>query len=144
MYATLNAPIGEWIKDQLFQDGGSYMVPPSARVILNPGSVGQPRDGNPRASYAIYDSVRAQFEVFRVAYDIGRAQEASLEAGLPQVLAARLASREVGRGLWRGKSTKGRRSRADSSGHRPDDGAGRLLHGPVLEQTGPLGAMPCC
>ena len=91
VYATLNAPTGEWIKGQLFQDGGSYMVPPTTRVILNPGSVGQPRDGNPRASYAIYDTARSHFEVFRVAYDIPRAQEASLEAGLPQVLAARLA-----------------------------------------------------
>ncbi|ANE42478.1 metallophosphoesterase family protein [Deinococcus puniceus] len=91
VYATLNAPVGEWIKHQAFQDGGSYMVPPSARVILNPGSVGQPRDGNPKASYAIYDSVRGHFEVFRVAYNIARAQEAALDAGLPQVLAARLA-----------------------------------------------------
>ncbi|MFK7602218.1 MULTISPECIES: metallophosphoesterase family protein [Deinococcus] len=91
VYATLNAPTGEWIKGQLFHDGGSYMVPPTTRVILNPGSVGQPRDGNPRASYAIYDTARSHFEVFRVAYDIPRAQEASLEAGLPQVLAARLA-----------------------------------------------------
>ncbi|QFP75522.1 metallophosphoesterase [Deinococcus sp. AJ005] len=91
VYATLNAPTGEWIKGQLFHDGGSYMVPPTTRVILNPGSVGQPRDGNPRASYAIYDTSRSHYEVFRVAYDIPRAQEASLEAGLPQVLAARLA-----------------------------------------------------
>ncbi|CAM3606452.1 metallophosphoesterase family protein [Deinococcus frigens] len=91
VYATLNAPTGEWIKGQLFHDGGSYMVPPTTRVILNPGSVGQPRDGNPRASYALYDTARSSFEVFRVAYDVPRAQEASLEAGLPQVLAARLA-----------------------------------------------------
>lgn len=91
VYATLNAPVGEWIKAQLLHEGGSYMVPPSTRVILNPGSVGQPRDGNPKASYGVYDSVRANFEVFRIPYDIGRAQEAALEAGLPQVLAARLA-----------------------------------------------------
>ncbi len=91
VYATLNAPTGEWIKAQMFYDGGSYLVPPSTRVILNPGSVGQPRDGNPRASYAIFDSVRAHFEVVRVPYDIPRAQAAALEAGLPQVLAARLA-----------------------------------------------------
>lgn len=90
-YATLNSPVGDWVKVQAFPDGGSYMVAPSTRVILNPGSVGQPRDGNPKASYAIYDSARGYFEVFRVAYDIERAQEAALEAGLPQVLAARLA-----------------------------------------------------
>lgn len=91
VYATLNAPTGEWIKGQMLHDGGSYMVPPTTRVILNPGSVGQPRDGNPGASYGFYDTVRSQFEVIRVPYDIPRAQEASLEAGLPQVLAARLA-----------------------------------------------------
>ncbi|MFC4426511.1 metallophosphoesterase family protein [Deinococcus navajonensis] len=89
-YATLNAPVGEWIKAQPFPEGGSYMVAPTTRVILNPGSVGQPRDGNPRASYAIYDSARAHFEVFRVDYDIARTQEAVLAAELPPVLAARL------------------------------------------------------
>ena len=91
VYATLNAPVGEWIKAQPFPDGGSYLVPPSARVILNPGSVGQPRDGNPDASYAIFDTARGSFEVRRVPYDIARTQAAILEAGLPQVLAARLA-----------------------------------------------------
>lgn len=91
VYATLNAPVGEWIKHQAFREGGSYLVPPSARVILNPGSVGQPRDGNPHASYAIYDRKRGSFEVFRVPYDVERTQEAILAAGLPPVLAARLA-----------------------------------------------------
>ena len=91
VYATLNAPVGEWIKAQPFPDGGSYLVPPSARVILNPGSVGQPRDGNPGASYAIFDTARGSFEVRRVPYDIASTQAAILEAGLPQVLAARLA-----------------------------------------------------
>lgn len=91
VYATLNAPVGEWIKFQALREGGSYPVPPGARVILNPGSVGQPRDGNPDASYALYDTVRGLFEVVRVPYDIDRAQAAALEAGLPPVLAARLA-----------------------------------------------------
>ncbi|EYB69021.1 metallophosphoesterase [Deinococcus phoenicis] len=91
VYATLNAPVGEWIKHQAFPEGGSYPVPPGARLILNPGSVGQPRDGNPHASYAIFDSRRGHFEVFRVPYDVGRTQEAVLAAGLPPVLAARLA-----------------------------------------------------
>ncbi|WP_188964665.1 metallophosphoesterase family protein [Deinococcus aquiradiocola] len=90
VYATLNAPVGEWIKYQAFQDGGSYMVPPSARVILNPGSVGQPRDGNPQASYAIFDTARNNFQVYRVSYDIAQTQAQILEAGLPEVLAARL------------------------------------------------------
>ncbi|MEW6420796.1 MAG: metallophosphoesterase family protein [Deinococcota bacterium] len=91
VYATLNAPVGEWVKHQAFPEGGSYLVPPGARVILNPGSVGQPRDGNPHASYALFDSGRGHFEVFRVPYDVGRTQAAALAAGLPPVLAARLA-----------------------------------------------------
>ena len=91
VYATLNAPVGEWVKCQQFPDGGSYMVAPSTRVILNPGSVGQPRDGNPHASYAVFDTARAHFEVFRVTYDVARAQTLAREAGLPDVLAARLA-----------------------------------------------------
>lgn len=92
VYATLNAPPGEWIKGQpLLAEAGAYLIPPSARVILNPGSVGQPRDGNPAASYAIFDSNRMSFEIFRVPYDVKRVQEAMLEAGLPKVLAQRLA-----------------------------------------------------
>lgn len=91
VYATLNAPVGEWTKSQQLSDGGSYMIPPTARVILNPGSVGQPRDHNPAASYAVFDSARQNFEVFRVPYDIARTQQAIVAAGLPEVLAARLA-----------------------------------------------------
>ncbi|ADV65681.1 metallophosphoesterase family protein [Deinococcus maricopensis] len=90
VYATLNAPVGEWVKHQSLSDGGSYMVPPSARVILNPGSVGQPRDGNPHASYATFDSARGLFQVFRVPYDIEATQAEIRAAGLPDVLAARL------------------------------------------------------
>lgn len=90
VYATLNAPVGEWVKHQAFVQGGSYMVPPSARVILNPGSVGQPRDGNPLASYAIYDSSRNHFQVFRVAYNIAEVERDINGAGLPEVLGARL------------------------------------------------------
>lgn len=90
VYATLNAPVGDWIKGHPLSDVTTYVVPPRVRVILNPGSVGQPRDHNPRASYAIFDTVRSAFEVFRVPYDVARTQEAIREAGLPEVLAARL------------------------------------------------------
>ena len=90
VFATLNAPVGEWIKSQTFAEGGSYLVPPTARVILNPGSVGQPRDGNPQASYGMYDTARNHFEVVRVTYDVERAGALIREAGLPEVLAARL------------------------------------------------------
>lgn len=59
--------------------------------IVNPGSVGQPRDGDPRASFAIIDTDRRQVAVRRVAYDIKTAQQKIRRAGLPEFLAARLA-----------------------------------------------------
>ena len=63
-----------------------------ARYLLNPGSVGQPRDRNPAAAFAILDLEQRVFRFRRVAYDIRAAQKAILAAGLPEVLAERLAS----------------------------------------------------
>lgn len=60
-------------------------------VIMNPGSVGQPRDGDPRSSYAIFDSDSGDIEHFRIAYDIAAVQEAVRKAGLPSSLGERLA-----------------------------------------------------
>jgi diadenosine tetraphosphatase ApaH/serine/threonine PP2A family protein phosphatase len=62
-----------------------------ARYLVNPGSVGQPRDGDPRAAYAIYDSGTRQVTLRRVHYDIEEAQRRILAAGLPLSLAQRLA-----------------------------------------------------
>ncbi|HTP02273.1 MAG TPA: metallophosphoesterase family protein [Anaerolineales bacterium] len=61
------------------------------RVILNPGSVGQPRDRDPRAAYAIFDTERVTWEPRRVHYDIGSVQDRIRQAGLPERHAARLA-----------------------------------------------------
>ena len=66
----------------------------SAKAIVNAGSVGQPRDGNPHASYGIYDDATRIAEVRRVPYDIASASRKILAAGLPPVLAER---------LWHGK-----------------------------------------
>lgn len=63
---------------------------PDERYILNPGSVGQPRDGDPDASYGILDIEERTFTVYRVPYDIAAAQRAFREAGLPDFLAQRL------------------------------------------------------
>jgi len=60
------------------------------RLILNPGSVGQPRDGDPRASYSIYDIEAATLSLHRVEYDIQLTQSRMRAAGLPEVLARRL------------------------------------------------------
>lgn len=61
------------------------------RVILNPGGLGQPRDGDPRTTYAVYDSASNAVSHRRVEYDIPTTQRKILDAGLPPFLAARLA-----------------------------------------------------
>ncbi|MGE5073247.1 MAG: metallophosphoesterase family protein [Anaerolineae bacterium] len=61
------------------------------RIILNPGSVGQPRDRDPRAAYAIYDAESHTWEARRAAYDIAGVQQRVREAGLPEKHAVRLA-----------------------------------------------------
>jgi diadenosine tetraphosphatase ApaH/serine/threonine PP2A family protein phosphatase len=60
------------------------------RYLINPGSVGQPRDGDPRAAFGILDMDEGTLGLHRVAYDIEGAQEAILQAGLPEPLARRL------------------------------------------------------
>ena len=61
------------------------------RYLLNPGSVGQPRDGDWRAAFALYDDVASVVRFYRVPYDLERAQRKILDAGLPDRLATRLA-----------------------------------------------------
>ena len=62
------------------------------RYIVNVGSVGQPRDGDPRAAYCIYDTAEKRAEIKRVAYDLETAQRKIRDAGLPEMLADRLES----------------------------------------------------
>lgn len=62
----------------------------SARYLINPGSVGQPRDGDWRAAFALYDDERRVVEWYRVPYNLREAQRRILEAGLPDRLALRL------------------------------------------------------
>ena len=64
---------------------------PASKYLINPGSVGQPRDGDPRAGYAIFDTKTSELTLFRVAYPVEAAQAKIREAGLPEVLASRLA-----------------------------------------------------
>ncbi len=59
-------------------------------VIINPGSVGQPRDGDPRASYAIVDLKNRKYEIKRVEYPIDEVYNKIIEVGLPPVLGERL------------------------------------------------------
>ena len=82
----------QWIDDAL--DGGlaaaGTEVPLDGRVLLNPGSVGQPRDGDPRAAYLILDLDGGTAAFHRIAYDVDRTQAEMREARLPEALAARL------------------------------------------------------
>ncbi|MBL7080528.1 metallophosphoesterase, partial [Candidatus Bathyarchaeota archaeon] len=61
-------------------------------LLLNPGSIGQPRDGDPRASYAIVEIAEGKINphIHRVKYDIERTQEKMKRLGLPEPLATRL------------------------------------------------------
>ncbi len=63
----------------------------SKKYFINAGSVGQPRDGNWRAAYCIYDLDNNIVEQLRVKYDLAAAQKKVIKAGLPQMLAERLA-----------------------------------------------------
>jgi len=62
-----------------------------AHYLINPGSVGQPRDGNPEAAYAIFDGGEFSIHFKSVPYDVAGAQRRILDAGLPPFLAERLA-----------------------------------------------------
>jgi predicted phosphodiesterase len=64
---------------------------PAARYLINPGSVGQPRDGDPRAAFVLVDPERRAVEYRRIAYDIAAVQERMEQAGLPEPLVLRLA-----------------------------------------------------
>lgn len=68
--------------------------PERTRYLVNPGSVGQPRDGDPRASFAVIDTETRRIAIRRIPYDIATATRKIREAGLPEVLADRL---ELGR-----------------------------------------------
>lgn len=65
-------------------------LPPHRRWLTVVGAVGQSRDGNPAAAYALLDTAASEITHFRVPYDVQAAAAAVLEAGLPPALAARL------------------------------------------------------
>ena len=71
-------------------DGAVIELDGGGRVVLNPGGVGQPRDGDPRAAYALYDDGAGVVTFHRVPYDIAATQRAMETAGLPRPLIDRL------------------------------------------------------
>jgi predicted phosphodiesterase len=72
-------------------DAADVRVDSERKYIVNVGSIGQPRDGDARASFAIYDDEELTLEIRRAAYDVKKAQRKIISAGLPESLAARLA-----------------------------------------------------
>lgn len=68
----------------------SLRLAPDRRYLINVGSVGQPRDGDPRAAYALWDTESREFEHVRVDYDLATAGRRIVDAGLPRFLADRL------------------------------------------------------
>ncbi len=103
-FSTLTCLVGHSHVPAIFQapslahPGVTVLVPQpgepfhyrSARSIVNPGGVGQPRDGDPRASYVLLDPDAGTLEYRRVAYPIAETQALMRAAGLPPRLAARL------------------------------------------------------
>ena len=79
-----------WTREGFRDDVRAPLASPSAPALVNPGSVGQPRDSDPRASYLILDFARRRLELRRVAYDVETAAHAIKEAGLDLALAQRL------------------------------------------------------
>jgi len=79
---------GECLSGQLPADSVLWLG--ESRLIINPGGVGQPRDGDPRASYAIYDSDTRSISHYRIPYDIGATQDRMMDYGLPEYLVTRL------------------------------------------------------
>jgi len=74
------------------QHGGRLELEPGTRYIVNAGSVGQPRDLNPDASFALYDAGARTVEWVRAPYELARTQAKMCEAHLPEALARRLAA----------------------------------------------------
>ncbi len=72
------------------EHGNDIEIRPGARYLINPGSVGQPRDGISAASFAFIDLVKGRIEIHRIAYDVIGAQKKIRWNGLPESLALRL------------------------------------------------------
>ncbi|MBW3671254.1 MAG: metallophosphatase family protein [Acidobacteria bacterium] len=80
------------LRGELIKAPFTVQLEPDCRYLINPGSVGQPRDRDWRTSFAIWDDDRNTVRFFRSEYDVGSTQEAILEAGLPAILSSRLST----------------------------------------------------
>jgi diadenosine tetraphosphatase ApaH/serine/threonine PP2A family protein phosphatase len=90
-HVALQVALRETALDGGLAPAGTVVELSGAQRLLNPGSVGQPRDGDPRAAYLVLDLDARTATFGRVEYDVERTQEEIRAAGLPEILAARLA-----------------------------------------------------
>jgi predicted phosphodiesterase len=90
-HAALQVAVYDSRHDGGLAPAGTELELAGARRLLNPGSVGQPRDGDSRAAWLLLDLAAGRASFRRVAYDIARTQAEIRAAGLPEPLAARLA-----------------------------------------------------
>lgn len=98
LFGHTHYPVTFELSEDAFDNVGSGPAPqthiqmkPGCKYLINPGSVGQPRDGDPRAAYALVDTKLRRIELYRVKYPVEEAQAKVMKAGLPDVLAQRLA-----------------------------------------------------
>jgi predicted phosphodiesterase len=98
LFGHTHYPVTFELSDESFDSVGSASAPQmivqmrdGCKYLLNPGSVGQPRDGDPRAAYAIADTTRRRIDLYRLKYPVEETQAKIVKAGLPEVLAQRLA-----------------------------------------------------
>lgn len=75
---------------RVFRPGEAYQCNPQVRVMVNPGSVGQPRDGDPRASFVFWDRDEGTITLTKTEYDVEGARSTILASGLPKILGDRL------------------------------------------------------
>ena len=97
LFGHTHYPVTFELSEDSFDSVGSAAAPEmriqmkvGSKYLLNPGSVGQPRDSDPRAAYAIVDTNTRCVELYRLKYPVEETQMKIIKAGLPEVLAQRL------------------------------------------------------
>jgi diadenosine tetraphosphatase ApaH/serine/threonine PP2A family protein phosphatase len=98
LFGHTHVQVGHYLSRDQFglstaDDQRPLMIPleEANRYLVNPGSVGQPRDGDPRAGFGLVDTATREMTIYRIEYPIAKAQARIMEEGLPEVLAQRLA-----------------------------------------------------